>query len=47
MYRYVAVSIALVGTVVALFIAQRDRRPMTASADGAPSPTDGVEVAPA
>jgi predicted MFS family arabinose efflux permease len=43
----VAVSIALVGTVVALFVVQRDRRPMTASADGAPSPTDGVEVVPA
>ena len=41
----VAVSIALVGTVVTLFVGPSHRRPMTASADGAPSPADGPKPA--
>jgi EmrB/QacA subfamily drug resistance transporter len=43
----VAVSIALLGTVVALFTGPSHRRPMTASADAAASPEDAVEAAPA
>jgi len=40
----VAVSIALLGTVVALFIGQSHRRPMTAGAEGAASATDGADA---
>ena len=43
----VAVSIALVGTVVALFTGPSHRRPTTASADAAPAPAEGAEAAPA
>ncbi len=42
-----ALAIALVGTVVALFTGPSPRRPATTGADAAPSPADGAEAAAA